>query len=871
HDTGSSDTDGITSDATLTVSTAATDVARTYTVDGGTASTDYVAPTADGAHTVVVTDIDIAGNTASANISFTLQNAIATPTVTLTDDTGSSNSDHITSNAGLTVSAAAADVTRTYTVDGGTATADYVAPTADGAHTVVVSDTNTSGGTATASISFTLDTTIAAPTVALTTDTGSSNSDQLTSNAGLTVSTVAADVTRTYTVDAGAASASYVIPSSNGPHTVIITDTDTAGNTATASVSFTLDTTITTPTVALTSDTGSSNSDHITNNAALTVSVVAGDVTRTYTVDNGTASASYVAPTTSGAHTVVVVDTDTAGNTATTSLNFTLDTSADSAPTASIDITPTTINAAGKSSVAYAIAGVDSDATASVTFTSSGGGSVTVSALGNGPHTVDLTPLSDGTVTASIALTDIAGNSATGTGDTASLTTSSGAINQTGTSGPDVMTGTPFDDSLNGVGGNDTITGNGGNDNLQGGAGNDTFMYKVGDGADTMNGGAGTDSLYITGTSGDDTIHVVSSSSALTGLGGGTLTAIERVYLDLGSGNADTLSYTGTTASLTVNLLQSNATGFTSIAGVENVTGGTGSDTLTGDSHDNVLDGAAGNDEITGGAGNDVILGGGGNDMIFYKAGDGMDNIDGGAGSDTLEITGTSGADTINVVVTGTTITGLAGGTMANVEKVELNLLGGSNDMLSYAGTASNITVNLTNETGTGFTWVAGVEHVTGGSGNDTLVGNSAANQLIGGDGNDKINGGAGADTLAGGNGSDTFVYTTLANSRAAAFDNITDFTSGADKLQIGHALNGLTTGLTKTTGITGDLATDLASILNSTNLKANGAAEVTIASGSDAGTYVIINDGAAGYKAGNDAVIKLAGAPLLHTTDFIV
>ena len=53
-----------------------------------------------------------------------------------------------------------------------------------------------------------------------------------------------------------------------GAHTVVVTDTDTAGNIANASLSFTLDTTIATPTVALTSDTGSSSSDGITSTSA---------------------------------------------------------------------------------------------------------------------------------------------------------------------------------------------------------------------------------------------------------------------------------------------------------------------------------------------------------------------------------------------------------------------------------------------------------------------------------------------------------------------------------------------------------------------------------------------------------------------------
>jgi hypothetical protein len=84
----------------------------------------------------------------------------------------------------------------------------------------------------------------------------------------------------------------------------------------------------TTPIVALAHDTGSSSSDGITKDASITVSAAASDVSRTFTVDNGPPSLSYVAPTADGAYTVVVTDTDTAGNTGNTSLTFTLDTTA---------------------------------------------------------------------------------------------------------------------------------------------------------------------------------------------------------------------------------------------------------------------------------------------------------------------------------------------------------------------------------------------------------------------------------------------------------------------------------------------------------------------------------------------------------------
>lgn len=191
---------------------------------------------------------------------------------------------------------------------------------------------STLGNMASSTFSIAVDTVApTTPTLALTSDTGSSNTDRITSNAALTFNTAETGATRSFVVDGGTASVTYTAPTTNAAHTVVVTDTDAAGNTSSASLTFTLDAAIATPTIALTTNSGST-ADSITNNAALTVSTAAADVIRTYTVDGGAASATYTAPTTNAQHTVVVTDTDTAGNTATASLTFTLDTAAPTLP-----------------------------------------------------------------------------------------------------------------------------------------------------------------------------------------------------------------------------------------------------------------------------------------------------------------------------------------------------------------------------------------------------------------------------------------------------------------------------------------------------------------------------------------------------------
>lgn len=191
-------------------------------------------------------------------------------------------------------------------------------------------------------------------------------------------------------------------------------------------------------------------------------------------------------------------------------------------------------------------------------------------------------------------------------------------------------------------------------------------------------------------------------------------------------------------------------------ASANQISGGAGNDVLLGAAGADTLSGDAGNDTLNGGAGDDTVNGGAGNDTVIYGNGEGADVIDGGDGSDTLRIVeGTFGADdSVAVVLAGGIITSLNGiATVANVEAAELHLDGG-NDTLTYQ-TDQNVSVNLLSGAATGFAFLRGVENVTAGGGNDTLLGNAATNTLGGGDGNDDVRGGFGDDVLLGGAGND--------------------------------------------------------------------------------------------------------------------
>jgi Ca2+-binding RTX toxin-like protein len=308
-------------------------------------------------------------------------------------------------------------------------------------------------------------------------------------------------------------------------------------------------------------------------------------------------------------------------------------------------------------------------------------------------------------------------------------------VTHAGTASAEVLTGTNAANVMVGGLGNDTLDGLGGADALKGGAGDDRIQV-----ADlaflNIDGGTGTDTLALTGSG--LTLNLASiADTKLQGIeeidlgaGGNTLrlTALEVRNL---SETSNTLRVTGATgASVSfddtgwvqgatsdgfVTFTNGTATAIVAQAllapppsgptnGNDNLAGTTGNDSIDGLAGNDSILGAAGNDTLTGGAGADTLGGGAGDDLFFVS--DAADVV--------IELAG-GGADTI-----------IASVNMTMPDQVEV---------LQIASGISGITL-------------------TGGAGNDMLVGNGLANTF---------NGGAGDDVILAGNGTLADIYALFA------------------------------------------------------------------------------------------------------------
>ncbi len=276
--------------------------------------------------------------------------------------------------------------------------------------------------------------------------------------------------------------------------------------------------------------------------------------------------------------------------------------------------------------------------------------------------------------------------------------------------------------TLYGEAGNDTLYGASGADTLDGGLGDDILDGK--DGSDILIGGGGNDLISDTGTSGSDTLSYGTSSKVITAfaLADGTIEITDGSVLGVTVSNAD-----ATNVGLDT-LLAGH--------GIEAILGSGLNDKFFTQTYRPIneaflLDGGSGNDTIYGGSLSDTIFGGANDDTI---RGYGGSNILAG-GSDTLTA---SGSDTLDYSY--------------DTQGVKINLASG---FTSYDAIAQNSALHVTDTNITGYTGgtdsVYNFSIVLGGSGNDTIAGNSGMDTINGGSGDDWIVMTTGNDYIDGG------------------------------------------------------------------------------------------------------------------------
>jgi hypothetical protein len=355
-------------------------------------------------------------------------------------------------------------------------------------------------------------------------------------------------LTFTYKIASGDNIADLQVTGLNLPNGATIQDG--AGTALTGSVAqdlaLQIDTTAPAVTESLVNDTGSSSTDKITSNDALTGS---GDPNAAvhFTVDGKSIAATATADSNGmwtftppsladGQHTVVASETDAAGNTGTASLTFTLDTTAPVPEITSEVLSKSgAVTLTGSTGEANDTIAVYDSATLLGTTTTASNGiwKLTIGSVSNVVH--------DYTATA----TDVAGNIGPSSNE---------AI--LGSTNADTLVGTSANDIIIGNGGNDTITGGLGADTLTGGSGKVTFVYNSSSDStpgihDTISDfNANRDKIDFTNIAGINANNGIATfEGKLTGAGNLTLNAHSVAYIEV-NGNTEVLVNTTSTAEI---------------------------------------------------------------------------------------------------------------------------------------------------------------------------------------------------------------------------------------------------------------------------------------------------------------------------------
>ncbi|MEZ9765517.1 VCBS domain-containing protein [Vibrio splendidus] len=343
NDTGTNATDNISKDGHLTIAGQEPGSKIEYSIDGGNTWSSKFAPT-EGVNHAQVRQTDAAGNSSPAtSFDFTYDTTKPIFTVNHTQDSnqpqyaisGTSSSDTASMTVEIVNSTTHQKIQTLHpTVDAHGdwhLTSPYLT---DGSYSLNIYGVDKAGNHTSqyhgaVHDSFTIDTHVAPLTISLTHDTGTSDSDLITNDGSLTITGQEHYAHIEYSADGGMTWTNTFTPQT-GSNTVEARQTDAVGNTSMpTSFTFILDNQVSAPLVGLAHDTGSSDSDLLTNNGALTVVPIEANAVVEYSIDNGQHWTSIFSPA-EGVNNVQVRQTDGAGNVSpSVSISYTLDTNAD--------------------------------------------------------------------------------------------------------------------------------------------------------------------------------------------------------------------------------------------------------------------------------------------------------------------------------------------------------------------------------------------------------------------------------------------------------------------------------------------------------------------------------------------------------------
>ncbi|EEJ3229910.1 non-fimbrial adhesin SiiE, partial [Salmonella enterica subsp. enterica serovar Cerro] len=326
----------------------------------------------DGSYNITVTVEDKAGNTATSKpLPVVIDTTAEIESVTLVTDSGDSDVDNITKVDKPQFSIVTADDITHVRVKIDNA-ANWIELTKggdgrwifnvgsalpDGQHTLLVDVTDIAGNVAQETLQFTIDTTLREPTIVLdpTHDTGDDTNDNLTrinkpvfiiGNVDNDVSHIVVHIDgRDYTIENTGGNLTFTPdqPLSDGQHTISVTVTDIAGNTKTsAELQIEIDTQVQIDSVTLTTDSGVNDHDNVTNATRPSFEIATPDDVTSVLVSfdgvnwtpiskNAAGQWQFTAGSAlpDGHYTLHVQATDRAGNTANSTLGFTVDTQID--------------------------------------------------------------------------------------------------------------------------------------------------------------------------------------------------------------------------------------------------------------------------------------------------------------------------------------------------------------------------------------------------------------------------------------------------------------------------------------------------------------------------------------------------------------